>query len=860
MTELRPQSRPGKAMREAAELRRPGAAATAGEGAPPGAPLDASTLAGVIEATDLAIWEWDIPGDRIRVNERWARLLGRRVADLQPVTSRRFLELVHPQDVPAVEAAIAAHFDGEATSYDCEMRMRHANGEWVWLHTRGRVISRRADGSPARASGIHLPIDARKRQEQRLQRSQQLLETTGRIAGVGGWEIDLPSGRLTWTDQTKRIHGVPLDYEPTVDEAVAFYAPEARPVILAAVRDAMERGADFDVELPLVRADGQRIWVRSQGSVETRDGRAVRVFGAFCDITDRRALTDALAEKNELLHVTLESIGDAVITTDPAGVVTWMNPVAEQLTGVPLAEARGGPLARVFAFVHQDTREPVESPVSRCLAAREVVSLARETVLLSRDGSEYAVEDSAAPIVNADGELLGAVMVFYDVTEQRRMAAEMAYRARHDALTGLHNRSEFEHRLEGLLQEAREAAVEHALLYLDLDQFKIVNDTCGHTAGDELLVQMSQLLRDSLGADDFAARLGGDEFAIVLERCDATRAEQLAADICEKARAQRFVHGDQRFRIGASVGLVMIHGDWPTPAAIMQAADRACYAAKEAGRDRVHRYLETDAAIRSHQSRTRWALRIEEALEHDRFVLHAQRISALDDADDGTRRMELLLRLDETDGNGLVMPGAFIPAAERFNLMPRIDRWVLERAIELAAPAPVTPCEIFVNLSGQSLGDRGFQDEAIAALTRLAPAVAGALVFEVTETEVIANLADARRFLRTVRRLGVRVALDDFGAGMASYGYLRSLDFDYLKIDGQLISTMCADPLSLAVVRSFIDIAGVLGLPVIAEHVEDEQTLAALRGMGVAFAQGYRVHRPAPVAAVARGCCCRTRS
>ncbi|MEO0423837.1 MAG: EAL domain-containing protein [Pseudomonadota bacterium] len=804
-------------------------------------------LAGVIEAMEAATWEWDIPRDRVRINERWAGLLGYVPDDLQPVTVERFRGLIHPDDIAVVEEAIAAHFRGDLATYDCEIRMRHRQGHWVWLQTRGRVLTWGEDGEPSRMFGVHLPIGTRKRHEEYLRRSQELLSITGAVAGVGGYELNLLTNQLTWTDQTKRIHGVGLDYTPSVETAIDFYAPEARATISAAVERALETGEGWDLELPLIRADGERIWVRAQATTEARDGEVIRVYGAFQDVTERRQLTQALAENNDLLNVTLESIGDAVITTDPSGQVTWMNPVAERLTGTTVGEMVGRSVYEVCYLVDEKAREPVADLVMPCIAGRKVMTLERDAILLSRDGSEYAVESKAAPIVNGDGAVLGAVMVLYDVTERRRLDSEMRYRARHDSLTGLLNRSELELTLEAVHENARSAGSQHALLFIDLDQFKIVNDTCGHSVGDELLVRVVGLFTKGVRASDTVARLGGDEFAIILHDCPPEEAERLANAICQRVREFRFDCGEHRFRVSVSIGLVAIHGEWSHPAAIMQAADTACYAAKDAGRDRVRRYHDSDTEIRSQQTRTRWALRIEESLERDRFVLHGQRIVRLG-ANDPVDRIELLIRMREDDGE-LIMPGAFMPAAERFRLMMRIDQWVLGEALALlSAQASDATTELYVNLSGQSLGDRDFHDNAMAALGAVPLSVRQRLILEVTETAVIANLCDARGFLESVRQAGVRVALDDFGAGMSSYGYLRSLSFDYLKIDGQLVASMLDDPLSLAVVRSFVDIASVLDLQVVAEHVQNDEIVAELTRLGVDMAQGFHLHRPEPIA------------
>ncbi|MEO0972895.1 MAG: PAS domain-containing protein, partial [Pseudomonadota bacterium] len=429
-----------------------------------------SMLEGVIEATEAATWDWDVPADEVRINERWANLIGYAADELRPVSGQSFRRFIHPDDQPLVDEALRAHFAGEARNFDCEIRMRHRNGDWIWIQTRGRVLTWAPSHDPERMCGVHLPIGERKAAEERLRRSQELLSLTGQVAGVGGYEVNLITNVITWTDQTKRIHGVPLDYQPKMDVAINFYAPQARPVISQAVEQAIATGTGWDLELPLDRADGRRIWVRAQGSVEMRNGAPVRLFGAFQDITERRRLTEQLAEKHELMHVTLESIGDAVITTDRSGLITWMNPVAERLTGLATSQAMGQPVASVYRAVDETSRTPSD-PVAPCLEQRSVINLPRDALLLTNDGEEYAVEDTASPIVNSAGELLGAVVVFYDVTERRRLNSEMTYRARHDSLTGLLNRSEFEARLEEARQETLADDSEHALLYLDLDQF-----------------------------------------------------------------------------------------------------------------------------------------------------------------------------------------------------------------------------------------------------------------------------------------------------------------------------------------------------------------------------------------------------
>lgn len=566
-----------------------------------------------------------------------------------------------------------------------------------------------------------------------------------------------------------------------------------------------------------------------------------------------RDVAAELAAQHEMLRVTLQSIGDGVITTDERGRIRWLNPVAERMTGWAVYEAEGQPMARVFHILDETTRQASESPVAVCLREGRIVGLAHHTLLVSRDGVEYGIEDSVAPIRSADGDILGAVLVFHDVTEQRRLSGEMSYRATHDALTGLVNRSEFEARLRRVLESSQAEGSAHALIYVDLDQFKLVNDACGHSIGDQVLQQASKLLADSVRANDTLARLGGDEFAIILEHCAMEPAQRLAQQICDRMDDFRFVHDARRFRIGASIGLVPVNAGWPNTAAIMQAADSACYAAKESGRNRVHVWVETDRVLHDRRGEMQWATRLEQALdEGTRFTLHAQRIVPLAPGEAGVHA-EVLLRMID-DAGPLILPGAFLPAAERFNLASRIDRWVLRHAVEwLQREAQrLDLATLCVNLSGQSIGDRVFHRDAIEIIRGGGPGVGSRLCLEITETAAVTNLTDAADFIERVRDLGVRVALDDFGAGASSFGYLKSLPVDYLKIDGQFIQGMIDDPLDEAAVRCFIDVAKVVGVRTVAEFVDRPQILERLRAIGVDYAQGYLVHRPGPIAELGR--------
>lgn len=661
-----------------------------------------------------------------------------------------------------------------------------------------------------------------------------------------------PDGTLTMVNPAYARH---VGRAPEALVGSSLYdgvAPEDREGLRRHLQALCGRGGTATHEDRLVAADGALRWVAwTHRALTDDDGRVTALHSVGRDITDRKRAEHALAEEHELLRVTLASIGDAVITTDAQGRVRWLNPVAERLTGCGSDAAQGRPVDRVLHLVDEDGGQPLADPVAACLADGRVVALTQRALLHAGDGHDYAVEASAAPIRQEGGRLLGAVLVFRDVTPQRRLAREMSHRARHDALTGLINRAEFDARLQAVLDAAHADDSEHALMYIDLDQFKLVNDACGHAVGDELLRQVTTLLHGCLRGRDTLARLGGDEFGVILEHCTAKQAQRVAQLICDRMEGFRFVHDGRRFRVGTSIGLVPLDRRWQATGALLQAADSACYAAKEAGRNRFHAWFESDRTMQARRGEMQWARRLEQALDEDRFELWAQRIEPIGSHPEPGLHIEVLLRLREPDGT-LVAPGAFLPAAERFHLATRIDRWVVRRVFEwLAADdgAFAHVHTVAVNLSGQSMGDRAFHDW-VAELGRTHRFDARRLCFEITETAAITSLADAAAFLAAVRALGVRIALDDFGAGASSFGYLKQLPVDILKIDGQFVRELLDDPLARAAVRCFREVATAVGMRTVAEFVETEAVCSELRRLGIDYAQGYGVHRPQPLAEV----------
>jgi diguanylate cyclase (GGDEF)-like protein len=486
--------------------------------------------------------------------------------------------------------------------------------------------------------------------------------------------------------------------------------------------------------------------------------------------------------------------------------------------------------------------------VHQALTTGAAVNLSRRALMLSRaSGSERSIELSASPIRNASRELVGAVVMLHDVTEMRGLTRQMSYQAAHDALTGLVNRREFERRLEEAIESGHRGDGQHVLCYLDLDRFKLVNDTSGHLAGDSMLREVAKLLRDAVRDSDTVGRLGGDEFGILLVGCPLEKARQIADDVTRAVGDHRFVWRDKIFNIGASIGLVEISRESGTLEELFAAADTACYVAKKQGTGRVVVYSARDEALARHTGEIQWLQRLQSALKENRFHLYYQVIVPAH-GDEGGPAMEVLVRLHDESGHDLP-PAEFMRAAERYRLMGLVDRWVVQTTLAaLGRGALAVPAEhsVAINISGQTLGDLQFLEFVVECLdsTGVTP---GQVCFEIAESAVIANLDHARRFVGVLHGMGCQFALDDFGSGVGSFSNLKTLPLDYLKIDGSFIRNLARDSVNQAMVTAMIKLARTLNFKVIAEQVEDASAEEAARRMGVDYLQGYAIGRPQPL-------------
>jgi diguanylate cyclase (GGDEF)-like protein/PAS domain S-box-containing protein len=616
------------------------------------------------------------------------------------------------------------------------------------------------------------------------------------------------------------------------------------------VTELEEHGRVRNYEYRLRRRNGSVIVVVENSRMVRDDAeRDLYREGTITDVTQRKAAERALFREKERAQVTLKSIGDAVVTTDADGFVEYLNPAAEQLTGWESRAAQGKRIQEVIRLRNELNGEPIEDPVLRCLREGRVVAMAGNAVLMSCDGSAIAIQDSAAPIQDRDGNVVGAVMVFHDASHERQLHRKLSYHASHDSLTGLINRREFEEQLSGAVRRLEEGSLEtFALLYMDLDQFKVVNDTCGHAAGDLLLRQLADVLHQRVRSHDVLARLGGDEFAVLLLNCPAHRATEVAEDLREAVSRFRFTWRDGSMQVGVSIGIVPVKKDNDGVTALMSAADVACYVAKDLGRNRIHVYEEGDAAER-HQE-MQWVGRINRARDQERFELYYQPIVPIANRACGDYpHFELLLRMRDEQG-ALVMPSSFIPAAERYNLMPSLDRWVVHEVLEGLVYRDTSdgpPYTLAVNLSGTSLNDARFLDFLLGELSA-APVPEGVLCFEITETAAIANLGVVVRFMQALREKGCLFSLDDFGTGLSSLTYLKNLPVDYVKIDGQFIRNVMKDSADESVVDAIARMAKAFNIRTVAERVESHEVFKRLGEIGIGYAQGYFVAVPQPIA------------
>ncbi|MEH2291073.1 EAL domain-containing protein [Nostoc sp.] len=797
----------------------------------------------------LGNWEFELATGKITWSKQLFDLFNRDPALLEP-NYQENLQLFWAEDAGKLAQAIEqAMSTGE--SYKLILRVSQTYGSTNYIEEIGHAEFN-TDGKVIRLYGTAQDVTERQAALNKCKQAEIALKQSEiRYRAIVEDQTELiirylPDGTLTFVNQAFAVYfgRSPEELIGSCYQPIIFEADRERVAQLIASMNA--DNPVVIVENRVVLEDEVRWTQWHNRMLFDEQGCFIEFQSVGRDITVLKQIEETLFQEKELAQVTLQSIGDAVITTDVFGKIQYLNPVAESLIGCSQASVQGLPLIEVLRIVHETTREPVKNPIEQALEENQIVSLANHTVLIAQNAQEIVIQDSAAPIRNREGQVIGAVMVFHDVTQNRQLALQLSWQATHDALTGLVNRQEFERRVEHSLTLAKLDYQVHALCYLNLDRFKIVNDTCGHLAGDELLRQITVLLQEKIRKTDTLARLGGDEFGILLNQCLPKQALRVANELRECVQEFRFVWQEQVFSIAVSIGLVGIDVNSESLTEIISTADAACYTAKNRGRNRVY-LAETDDQERLQQrGQMQWVSRISKALENDWFCLYAQKIAAITPSDQNGDHYEVLLRLRDEQGN-LVLPMAFIPAAERYNLMHLIDRWVIRTLFKNWLTLAGDEQSIYaINLSGSSINDDQFIDFLYEQFT-LYPISPQRICFEITETVAIANLIKARQFIQSLQQMGCRFALDDFGVGMSSFAYLKYLPVDYLKIDGSFIRNIVENPVDDAIVTAITRISSVMGIQTIAEFVENDAILERITALGIDYAQGYGIAVPCPL-------------
>lgn len=594
------------------------------------------------------------------------------------------------------------------------------------------------------------------------------------------------------------------------------------------------------------KKDGSLFWAMVEIiAIKAQDGDLTGFAKITRDITVRKVLQDQVAEEKQRAEVTLRAIGDAVISTDVDGNIESLNPKAEQLTGWNGAEAMGRPFSEVFHIADETILHPQEHELTSMLKQGQIIAARSPAVLVSRDGTQYAIEDAVAPIQLPNGRITGGVIVFRDVTQSRQLLNAVTHQATHDALTGLVNRIEFEHRLERSLSRAQKFHSAGALLYMDLDQFKIVNDTCGHDAGDALLKQLSSLYRDEIRDRDTLARLGGDEFALIADHCTKDEAHSIARKILQSTRDFQFLYADRAFKVGISIGLVTFNEGTGSVQEIVRQADSACYIAKQKGRNQIYFRSSDEAETHRRQGDIDWVACLTEAMDLNHLQLHYQPI-AIASGRVGGFHCEVLLRLVDPELGGVIMPSVFLPAAERHDLMPKIDRWVVQHVIQWLDENReyATQLELCaINLSGKTLADSAFLGD-VAAFLKDYDIDAEKLCFEISETAALIDIRQSLTMINGLKEIGCKVCLAGFGKGVRSFTYLKQLPADFIKIDGSFVSIVADSIVDEKMVSLVHEIVHLMGKKTIAECVENAATAEVLARIGVDYLQGHWIAYP----------------
>ncbi|MEM6500336.1 MAG: EAL domain-containing protein [Cyanobacteria bacterium P01_C01_bin.89] len=789
-----------------------------------------------LKGSNDGLWEWDLSDNTFKLSQRWRELHGYDSHEIED-SYDAWLNCIYPSDRPSVLKALNKHLSGEQSFFSIEYRSRLANGSYGWFAGRGLAL-RDTNGEPLIMIGSSSNISALRISKKKLEYREKIIrnifdnvplllavyEQDGKISLANKLFKD------TFGDEASKQDNTEIQLQSLSNST---HNKQQLSKILH-----HEEGTWREIEVKTESGKSLDLaWLNSQ-----LDNQSTILLGQ--DLTYRHRVENALAQEREFAQVTLRSIGDAVITIDLTGKIETLNPVAEKLTGWSQEESWHQPLNEVVNLYSITTEE--RRP---CLIAGEVNEARLKSwrgrhLLVSKTGQQSVVNGSANVICDRHQNAVGVVLAFRDMTQSYYLEQELSWQATHDGLTGLYNHRALDIKLQELVNQDIDTPYNHIFCYVDLDQLDLVNSIFGYVAGDQLLSYAGQVLKHYFRSAEIIARLGGDEFGVLLPFCSLNRATEMIDEFRSGIKSDKFVWQDQAFTLSANIGLVQWNEANKAVGNILNVGATVCHNSKRGGKNQLEIYTLRQEDIATQYGKQSWLVKINQALVEERFCLFAQKIIPLHHADHPTI-YEVLIRMVGEDGE-LINPGQFLPVAERYNLMPDLDRWVVKNFLKRywsMLEKHSENCIYTINLSGESLSSESFFSFLKECLS-YPGSPASKICFEVTETMAIANLQRATKFIEEIKSLGCLFALDDFGSGMSSLAYLRTLPVDYLKIDGMFVREITTNKVDRTMVESCHRIAHSLGIETIAEYAESERVVERLRTIGIDYAQGFAIAYP----------------
>lgn len=786
-------------------------------------------------------------GKWLQVNQALCKLLGYTPEALHRLT---FQEITHPDDLDADLTQLHDLLDGHISSYTLEKRYIRSDGEHVWALLAVSLV-RDAEGLPLYFISQVEDISELKRTAAENHRLVERITLANQVGGVGVWEWMMQGEILTWDKRMYELYDLSPDQTPTLSLWRSLLLPEDRERTDREMASLLEHPRPFILEFRLLTRQGKVRHIRGQGNVILDEqGQPLRMIGTNIDMTEVRNLAGALHEEKERLHITLDAIGEGVISTDDEMHITFMNPVAEQMCGWPLSLAIGMPIAGVVRLTNGKDGEEVENPIQCCLQENRLLSADYALVLHSRDGRHFDIQQSVSPLKTVDGEVMGAVMVLQDVTASRELMRKLSYSASHDALTSLPNRTNFEKRLKTTIAGASEKQ-QHALVFLDLDRFKAVNDSAGHAAGDALLRDIAQLMLHHLRNSDCLARLGGDEFGLILFDCSREQAKSLTQQLVNHISQYPFFWEGKIYHVGASAGITHIDAAGGKSSELLAQADIACYTAKHRGRGQVYLYEARQKMMLEHQHELLTRQEVADIIADGQLVLSARAV-APPKTPQAVCFYQLKLQVMALDDRSLSRD-EFITAAQLYGLMQELDRWIIGQVLtQCAADIGRKGLSVALPLATDSLLDTAFRHDLLAALNA-SPLQPGALLLMVDDAALLEHAAICKPFIHQLQQRGCKLIVNGFGHNLNAFDELHGQKIDYIRIDERFITNVHCNQMDELMVSMLNGAAHRVHAQTLAGPAHQPITLNMLQAIGVDLADGDTVALEQPLSELLNG-------